>query len=51
MKILKQYKDIILKRYAGGFVVREGRKKIVTSNILVALETYCQLVLKNVDKK
>ena len=48
---LKQYKDVTLKRTGNDYVVRKGRTRTTTGSILVALETYCKLVLKSVDKE
>lgn len=48
---LKQYKDVTLKRDGENYVVRQGRTRTTTGNILVALQTYCKLVLNSIDKE
>lgn len=47
--VLKQYKDVTLKREGEAFVVRQGRNKTTTGNIIAALSQYCALVLKSID--
>lgn len=49
-KPLKQYQDVTLKQEGDSFVVRQGRKRTTTGSIIVALEQYCKMVLKSIDK-
>lgn len=49
-KLLKQYKDVFLRKSSPDeYTVQQGRSKTVTKSILVALEEYCRLVLKDID--
>lgn len=48
---LKQYNDVTLKRDGDAYVVRQGRTRTTTGNIITALELYCKLVIKSIDKE
>lgn len=48
---LKQYNDVTLKREGEDYVVRQGRTRTTTGNIITALELYCKMVIKNIDNK